>query len=55
MSRESDPGDRVPYSNSHGRLKYEDVIPDVELKAKIDAWVAEGSVPAQGSAMDVDA
>jgi hypothetical protein len=31
-----------------GRLKYEDLVPDVELKAKIDAWLAEGKN------MDVD-
>ncbi|WOO81182.1 Ubiquitin conjugation factor E4 [Vanrija pseudolonga] len=48
LSKDLDPFNNVP-------LKYEDVIPDVELKAKIDAWIAEGSVPAQGSAMDVDA
>ncbi|KAL1411414.1 Ubiquitin conjugation factor E4 [Vanrija albida] len=48
LSKDLDPFNNVP-------LKYEDVIPDVELKAKIDAWVAEGGAPAPGgSAMDVD-
>lgn len=29
---------------AHFRLKLEDVIPNPELKAQIEAWVAEGKV-----------
>lgn len=36
------------------RLKYEDCIPDTELKAKIDAWLAEGNTKQADSVMDVD-
>lgn len=42
------------------RLKLEDCIPDVELKQKIDAWIAEGHSQgmkgslAEDSMMDVD-
>lgn len=39
------------------RLKYEDCIPDVELKKKIDAWIAEGNQPSninESVSMDVD-
>jgi hypothetical protein len=42
------------------RLKIEDCVPDVELKAKIDAWIEEGkragvkAQPAEDVDMDVD-
>lgn len=32
----------------------EECIPDVELKAKIDAWVAEGKAQQAEQVMDVD-
>ncbi len=36
------------------RLKFEECIPDTELKAKIDAWVAEGKSKQAADVMDVD-
>jgi ubiquitin conjugation factor E4 B len=36
------------------RLKLEDCIPDTKLKAKIDAWVAEGKAGRAEDVMDVD-
>ncbi|WVF71299.1 hypothetical protein IAT40_006102 [Kwoniella sp. CBS 6097] len=47
LSKEVDPFNNVP-------LKYEDCIPDTELKAKIDAWVAEGQTQQAAGVMDVD-
>nr|KIR85337.1 ubiquitin-conjugation factor E4 B [Cryptococcus tetragattii IND107] len=47
LSKEVDPFNNVP-------LKYEDCIPDTELKAKIDAWLAEGNTKQADSVMDVD-
>ncbi|OCF33004.1 ubiquitin-conjugation factor E4 B [Kwoniella heveanensis BCC8398] len=47
LSKEVDPFNNVP-------LKYEDCIPDTELKAKIDAWVAEGRTQQAAEVMDVD-
>lgn len=41
-------------SDRERSLKYEDVIPDTELKAKIDAWAAEGKVEQPKEVMDVD-
>jgi hypothetical protein len=38
-------------------LKYEDCIPDEDLKRRIDAWVAEGTTPSNRNevvSMDVD-
>lgn len=35
-------------------LKYEDIIPDIELKQKIDAWVAGGATEPADDVMDVD-
>ncbi|KAL7421849.1 Ubiquitin conjugation factor E4 [Cryptotrichosporon argae] len=45
LSTEKDPFNNVP-------LKYEDCVPDTELKARIDAWIAEGK---DGAKMNVDA
>jgi len=42
LSKELDPFNNQP-------LKFEDCVPDVELKRRIDAWTAEGNV-----SMDVD-
>jgi ubiquitin conjugation factor E4 B len=63
LSKEQDPFNNVPCVSSHVSdrvtnltqisLKYEDIIPDTELKAKIDAWVAEGKVE-KSNAMDVE-
>ena len=37
------------------RLKYEDVIPNDELKAQIDEWIAQGKgVKPQEIKMDLD-
>jgi hypothetical protein len=36
------------------RLKYEDLIPDTELKARIDAWAAEGYAAPADTVMDVE-
>lgn len=36
------------------RLKYEDIIPDSDLKARIDAWLAEGKNGPADEVMDVD-
>ncbi|WVQ67519.1 uncharacterized protein L199_005719 [Kwoniella botswanensis] len=47
LSKEVDPFNNVP-------LKYEDCIPDTELKAKIDAWLAEGNTQKAADVMDVD-
>ncbi|KAK4689997.1 ubiquitin conjugation factor E4 B, partial [Tremellales sp. Uapishka_1] len=47
LSKELDPFNNVP-------LKFEDCVPDVELKAKIDAWVAEGYSKPAPEVMDVD-
>ncbi|WVQ99567.1 hypothetical protein IAU59_006703 [Kwoniella sp. CBS 9459] len=47
LSKEVDPFNNVP-------LKYEDCIADTELKAKIDAWVAEGKTQQAANVMDVD-
>ncbi|ODN80543.1 hypothetical protein, variant 2 [Cryptococcus amylolentus CBS 6039] len=47
LSKEADPFNNVP-------LKFEECLPDVELKARIDAWVAEGSTKQADSVMDVD-
>ncbi|WRT66506.1 uncharacterized protein IL334_003465 [Kwoniella shivajii] len=47
LSKEVDPFNNVP-------LKYEDCIPDAELKAKIDAWLAEGNTQKAPDVMDVD-
>jgi hypothetical protein len=35
-------------------LKLEDCIPADDLKARIDAWVAEGKTQQAASVMDVD-
>nr|XP_018262826.1 ubiquitin-conjugation factor E4 B [Kwoniella dejecticola CBS 10117]OBR84984.1 ubiquitin-conjugation factor E4 B [Kwoniella dejecticola CBS 10117] len=47
LSKEVDPFNNVP-------LKYEECIPDTELKAKIDAWLAEGNTQKAADVMDVD-
>ncbi|ODO06452.1 ubiquitin-conjugation factor E4 B [Cryptococcus wingfieldii CBS 7118] len=47
LSKEADPFNNVP-------LKFEECLPDIELKARIDAWVAEGSTKQADSVMDVD-
>nr|XP_019046475.1 ubiquitin-conjugation factor E4 B [Kwoniella bestiolae CBS 10118]OCF25405.1 ubiquitin-conjugation factor E4 B [Kwoniella bestiolae CBS 10118] len=47
LSKEVDPFNNVP-------LKYEDCIPDTELKAKIDAWLSEGNTQKAAEVMDVD-
>ncbi|ORX35769.1 ubiquitin elongating factor core-domain-containing protein [Kockovaella imperatae] len=47
LSKEVDPFNNMP-------LKYEDCIPDTELKAKIAAWIAEGKTNASGDVMEVD-
>ncbi|OCF74479.1 ubiquitin-conjugation factor E4 B [Kwoniella mangroviensis CBS 8886] len=47
LSKEVDPFNNVP-------LKYEDCKPDTELKAKIDAWLAEGNTQKAADVMDVD-
>ncbi|WWC89190.1 uncharacterized protein L201_004108 [Kwoniella dendrophila CBS 6074] len=47
LSKEVDPFNNVP-------LKYEECIPDTELKAKIDAWLAEGNTQKAPEVMDVD-
>jgi ubiquitin conjugation factor E4 B len=39
---------------SHSRLKYEELIPDTELKAKIDAWLAGADASPADEVMDVD-
>ena len=39
------------------RLKYEDCVPDEDLKRRIDAWIAEGTRPSnmdETVSMDVD-
>lgn len=35
---------RPVFHRATSRLKYEDCVPDEELKQRIDAWIAEGSV-----------
>ena len=47
LSDPTDPFNRMP-------LKIEEVVPDVELKAKIDAWIGEkrGAKANKGEAMD---
>nr|ODN80157.1 ubiquitin-conjugation factor E4 B [Cryptococcus depauperatus CBS 7841] len=47
LSKEVDPFNNVP-------LKFEECIPDTELKSKIDAWLAEGKMKQADSVMDVD-
>ncbi|WWD17166.1 hypothetical protein CI109_101604 [Kwoniella shandongensis] len=47
LSKEVDPFNNVP-------LKLEECIPDTELKAKIDAWLAEGNTQKAVEVMDVD-
>ncbi|WVR06923.1 hypothetical protein IAU60_003959 [Kwoniella sp. DSM 27419] len=47
LSKEVDPFNNVP-------LKFEECIPDMELKAKIDAWLAEGQVDKAAIVMEVD-
>ena len=48
LSVAHDPFNRMP-------LKIEDVIPDTELKAKIDAWKAERKAARQADKMDTSA
>lgn len=36
------------------RLKIEDCVPDVDLKARIDAWVADGKSARPAQVMEVD-
>jgi len=43
----------APYI-ADSRLKLEDCIPDTELKARIDAWVAEGQSEQAARVMEVD-
>ncbi|KAK1924344.1 ubiquitin elongating factor core-domain-containing protein [Papiliotrema laurentii] len=47
LSKEIDPFNNLP-------LKLEDCIPADDLKARIDAWVAEGKTQQAASVMDVD-
>ncbi|BEI85504.1 hypothetical protein CcaverHIS002_0509050 [Cutaneotrichosporon cavernicola] len=47
LSKELDPFNNVP-------MKYEDVVPNTELKAQIDAWLAETRVVPPKDVMDVD-
>ncbi|CAD6576435.1 MAG: hypothetical protein TREMPRED_001677 [Tremellales sp. Tagirdzhanova-0007] len=47
LSKEVDPFNNVP-------LKFEECIPDIELKARIDAWVAEGKTKQAEDVMDMD-
>ncbi|WVQ80243.1 hypothetical protein IAT38_002348 [Cryptococcus sp. DSM 104549] len=47
LSKEVDPFNNVP-------LKFEECIPDVELKARITAWVAEGQAKQADTVMEVD-
>lgn len=45
---------RLVYRRLTSSLKYEDIIPDTELKAKIDAWVLEGQAGRPDEVMDID-
>lgn len=47
LSKELDPFNNVP-------MKYEDVVPNTELKAQIDAWLAEAKVAPPQDVMDLD-
>lgn len=54
MSRES-LASTVSCQLTPSRLKYEDVIPNDELKAQIDEWVAQGkAAKPQEVRMDLD-
>jgi len=48
LSKEQDPFNNVP-------LKFEECLPAPELKARIDAWIAEGRSKQAEKVMDVDA
>jgi ubiquitin conjugation factor E4 B len=57
LSKAVDPFNNVPWVTycvqTNLRLKYEECVPDVELKARIDAWLAEGNVT-RSDVMEVD-